>query len=205
MFFPHLHSKNHLGTLAYAAAILVLLQVWVEQVSAHLELYHNVEVNFTETAENGKVRLYFTIHAPELLVGFEKAGAEIFDAQWLRSRSDEQFETLFERGRKFVAEKFTFKVDDGEAMDLSSKLHFTEPDIIRKKSFVSGVPVGCILVSAEFKLEKGARHVEVTLSENAGKRLLLVCNRKGAFPEVHDMDTGAQVKLKIPVQQGEKK
>lgn len=180
----------------------MFLQVWVTQISAHLELYHNVEVNFTETAATGKVRLYFTIHAPELLVGFEKAGAEIFDAQWLRSRSDDQFELLFKQGRKFIAEKFTFTVDDGEVLDLGKVLQFTSPNVIRKKSFVSGVPVGCILVSAEFKLEKGAKHVEVTLNENAGKRLLLVCNRKRAFPEVHDMDTGAQVKLRIPVQQG---
>lgn len=198
MFCALLKSSCRSPVALWMVVNLVALLLVAGEAQAHLELYHNVEVNFTETAKNGKVRFYFTIHAPELLVGFDKAGAEIFDASWLRNRSDEEFETLFKRARLFVKEKFSFKLDDGEIQDLTELLKFEDPAIIRDEHFESGVPVGCLLVTAEIQLKLGARSIEVGLDKGAGKRLLLVCNRKAAFPEVHDMDSGGKVVLKLP-------
>lgn len=169
-----------------------------KDVEAHLELYHNVEVNLTETAETGIVRLYFTIHAPELLVGLENAGSDIFDVEWLRTRSDKEFQTLFERGRTFVKEKFGFRIDSDSKLDLSERLRFEKPETIRDENYQSGVPVGCLLVSAELKLDSGSKQMEVSLAKDAGKRLLLVCTRKGAFPETEDMDAGNSVILLLP-------
>lgn len=174
----------------------------LENAGAHLELYHNVEVNLTEAGETGVMRLYITIHAPELLVGFEKAGSEIFDAEWLRSRSDEEFQALFEKSREFVDENFRFRLDGGPVLAMGGKLRFEEPKTLRDKSYQAGVPVGCLLVTAEIKLEPGVKFLEVGLSEKAGKRLLLVTNRKGKFPEAKDMDTGDQVELALPARIG---
>lgn len=165
---------------------------------AHLELYHNVEVNFTETKETGNIRLYFTIHAPELLVGFENAGSDIFDADWLRKRSDDEFNTLFKRGRIFVKEKFGFHFDSNPELDLSTHLQFEPPETLSDINYQSGVPVGCILASAELKLNPKLKTLTVTLKKDAGKRLLLVCTRKGAFPETKDMDTGDVASFLLP-------
>lgn len=174
----------------------------LESAGAHLELYHNVEVNLTEAGEAGVMRLYITIHAPELLVGFENAGSEIFDAEWLRSRSDEEFQVLFEKSREFVDENFSFRIGGGPVLAMGGKLRFEKPKTLRDKSYQAGVPVGCLLVMAEIKLEPGAKFLEVGLSEKAGKRLLLVTNRKGKFPEAKDMDTGDKVKLALPERMG---
>jgi len=188
-------SRNvHLFLLTF----LLIGSCFFNSARAHLELYHNVEVNLTETAETGIVRLYFTIHAPELLVGFENAGSDVFDARWLRTRSDEEYQTLFEQGRIFVKEKFGFRIDSGSELDLSDRLRFEKPEMIRSESYQSGVPVGCLLVSAELTLNAGAKQLGVSLAPDAGKRLLLVCTRKGAFPEVADMDGGSSVTLAFP-------
>lgn len=187
------------------ACVFVLVMGSLEKTRAHLELYHNVEVNLTETGETGVLRLYFTIHAPELLVGFDNAGSEVFDAEWLRSRSDEEFQVLFEKSRGFVKENFSFCIDGGPVLDLSEKLHFEKPETVRDKSYQSGVPVGCLLVTVDFKLEPGMMFLEVGLSEKAGKRLLLVTNRKGKFPDAKDMDTGDKVKLVLPERRAKEK
>jgi len=203
MIFALFNSRTVLHAACWAGAWLLVF-VAPEKAKAHLELYHNIEVNFTTTGKTGAVRLYFTIHAPELLVGFDKAGAEVFDAEWLRSRSDEEFQILFERSRSFVKERFRFRVDGGQALDLARQLHFEKPETIRSPSYRSGVPVGCLLVAADLELEPGAKVLEVALSEKAGKRLLLVINRRGEFPEAKDMDIGDKVVLALPVQNNDK-
>lgn len=187
------------------ASALVLMLASLENARAHLELYHNVEVNLTEAGETGVMRLYITIHAPELLVGFDNAGSEVFDAEWLRSRSNEEFQVLFEKSRDFVKGNFSFRIDDGPVLALGEKLHFENPKTIRDKSYQSGVPVGCLLVTADLKLKPGMGFLEVGLSEKAGKRLLLVTNRKGKFPEAKDMDTGDKVRVALPERRGQGK
>lgn len=198
MFFAHsgLQNRRFSGSLVIAA--VYVLSILAEDATAHLELYHNVEVNLTETSDTGKVLLYFTIHAPELLVGFDNAGSEIFDAEWLRTRSDEEFTVLFEQGRTFVKEKFGFRFDADDELDLIGLLRFEKPETIRDKNYQSGVPVGCLLVSAELKAYDGTKRMSVTLKEGAGKRLLLVCTRKGAFPETKDMEGGDWVDFLLP-------
>lgn len=201
MFFAHsgLQNSRIPGSLVIAA--VYVLSILSDDAKAHLELYHNVEVNLTEAANTGKVRLYFTIHAPELLVGFDNAGSEIFDAEWLRTRSDEEFQTLFERGRTFVKEKFAFGFDTDDELDLIELLKFEKPETIRDKDYQSGVPVGCLLVSAELIAHEGTKQMSVKLKKGAGKRLLLVCTRKGSFPETKDMEGGDLVEFVLPERQ----
>ena len=197
MIFAHPISGIGQNLSSFALALMLII-FWPDSAEAHLELYHNVEVNLTETPDTGIVRLYFTIHAPELLVGFENAGADVFDAEWLRNRSDEEFKTLFEQGRTFVKEKFKFRIDSGMELDIREQLRFEKPDTIRSESYQSGVPVGCLLVSADLKLRLGSKQLEVRLAPDAGKRLLLVCTRKKAFPAVKDMDGGDTTILVLP-------
>ncbi len=198
MFFSLWKTKIKCSAYLTVVVILLLCFALFEKAEAHLELYHNVEVNFTETAETGVVRLYFTIHAPELLVGFEDAGAEIFDAAWLRTRSDEQFKLVFKRGRHFVKEKFGFWIDSDTELDLTDLLSFEKLETIRDEKYQSGVPVACLLVSAEINLEATSKLLRVRLKKDAGKRLLLVCTRKAAFPETKDMDAGDSVEFLLP-------
>ena len=89
-----------------------------------------------------------------------------------------------------MKEKFSFRINSGPELDLSEQLRFEKPATIRSESYQSGVPVGCLLVDAELKLDLGDESLQVTLAKDAGKRLLLVCTRKGAFPDVKDLDGG---------------
>lgn len=198
MFFAYSGFKFSRNAGLLVVAVIFFTCIFSKNAQAHLELYHNVEVNLTETADTGVVKLYFTIHSPELLVGFEEAGSEIFDAEWLRTRSDEEYQTLFEQGRIFVKEKFGFWMDPDNELDLTELLKFEPPETIRDENYQSGVPVACLLVSAEIKLDAGSEQLGVRLKKEAGKRLLLVCTRKRAFPETKDMDAGESVRLLLP-------
>ncbi len=198
MFFTYPGSKHRGNTGLFAVLAVCICCSFPDDAKAHLELYHNVEVNLTETSDTGRVRLYFTIHAPELLVGFEEAGSEIFDAEWLRTRTDAEFETLFQRARQFVNQKFGFRINSGPELDLKEGMSFEKPETIRDDTYQSGVPVACLLAYVEFEVTSEGRSIVVELKKEAGKRLLLVCTRKGAFPETHDMDTGDSVTLDLP-------
>lgn len=83
----------------------VLALVGVLRVEAHQELYHNLEVDLVATAETGRVTLSFTVHAPELLVGFEEAADAMFNERWLAQLSDEQLGRVIELARVYLSER----------------------------------------------------------------------------------------------------
>ena len=139
--------------------------------------------------ETSAVQLTFTIHAPELLVGFSEAASALYDSNWLAQRSDQELEQLVTQGRDDLAGRFTLRLDDGEPVDLAAKLTFENPDAIRNGG-ARGLPPGCLEAFLEFSAPEGTHRLRLDHARNSGKRLLLVIDRPGAFPEVVDVAPG---------------
>ena len=123
--------------------------------------------------ETSAVQLTFTIHAPELLVGFSEAASALYDSNWLAQRSDQELEQLVTQGRDDLAGRFTLRLDDGEPVDLAAKLTFENPDAIRNGG-ARGLPPGCLEAFLEFSAPEGTHRLRLDHARNSGKRLLLV-------------------------------
>ncbi len=139
--------------------------------------------------ETSAVQLTFTIHAPELLVGFSEAASALYDSNWLAQRSDQELEQLVTQGRDDLAGRFTLRLDDGEPVDLAAKLTFENPDAIRNGG-ARGLPPGCLEAFLELSAPEGTHRLRLDHAPDSGKRLLLVIDRPGAFPEVVDVAPG---------------
>ena len=156
---------------------------------AHQELHHNIELDLRQMDETSAVQLTFTIHAPELLVGFSEAASALYDSNWLAQRSDQELEQLVTQGRDDLAGRFTLRLDEGEPVDLAAKLTFENPDAIRNGG-ARGLPPGCLEAFLELSAPEGTDRLRLDHARNSGKRLLLVIDRPGAFPEVVDVAPG---------------
>ncbi len=156
---------------------------------AHQELHHNIELDLRQMDETSAVQLTFTIHAPELLVGFSEAASALYDSNWLAQRSDQELEQLVTQGRDDLAGRFTLRLDDGEPVDLAAKLTFENPDAIRNGG-ARGLPPGCLEAFLELSAPEGTHRLRLDHARNSGKRLLLVIDRPESFPGVIDVAPG---------------
>jgi len=156
---------------------------------AHQELHHNIELDLRQMDEASAVQLTFTIHAPELLVGFSEAASALYDSNWLAQQSDQELEQLITLGRDDLAGRFTLRLDDGEPVDFAAKLTFENPDAIRNGG-ARGLPPGCLEAFLELSAPEGTDRLRLDHARNSGKRLLLVIDRPESFPGVIDVAPG---------------
>ena len=157
---------------------------------AHQELHHNIELDLRQMDESSAVQLTFTIHAPELLVGFSEAASALYDSNWLEQRSDQELEQLVTLGRNDLAGRFTLRLDDGEPVDLAAKLTFEDADAIRNGG-ARGLPPGCLEAFLELSAPEGTHRLRLDHAPDSGQRLLLVIDRPGSFPGVMDVAPGS--------------
>lgn len=157
---------------------------------AHQELHHNIELNLRQMDETSAVQLTFTIHAPELLVGFSEAASAIYDSNWLEQRSDQELKQLVTLARDDLAGRFTLRLDDGEPVDLAAKLTFENPGAIRNGG-ARGLPPGCLEAFLELSAPEETHRLRLDHARDSGKRLLLVIDRPESFPGVMDVAPGS--------------
>jgi hypothetical protein len=174
--------------------ILSILLWWlgVVTVVAHPALYHYVEINLNEP---GKIRVYLTLHAPELSDEVLPLEKDMFGADWLAGLGDSDIADLVANAYRFGDEKFSFLID-GQPLQLA--LTFPSADEIRRPPVDSQVPAGCFSGVAELNYAGGKKILTVDFSEAAEKRLMLVINRPVAFPEVFDVEPGASRDIVLP-------
>ena len=157
---------------------------------AHQELHHNIKLDLRQMDNGGGLRLTFTIHAPELVVGFQEAASALYDLNWLEQQSDQELEQLVTLGRNDLAGRFTLRLDDGQPVDLAAKLTFENPDAIRNGG-ARGLPPGCLEAFLELSAPEGTDSLRLDHVRDSGKRLLLVIDRPGSFPGVMDVAPGS--------------
>lgn len=164
---------------------------------AHQELYHNVDVDLRETNKSGIVGLLFTIHAPELLVGFGEASDAMFDSRWLEGRSDDELERIVALARQYLAHRFEVALDGERPVDLAADLSFQDFDMIRSVE-TQGLPPACLSASLELVASEGARFLEIEHAESSHKRLMAVLYRPKSFPATIEVEPGAKAVIDLP-------
>lgn len=156
---------------------------------AHQELHHNIELDLRQMEKTGSLELVFTIHAPELVVGLEEAASALYNSDWLAQRSNQELNQLMTLGRKYLAARFRLSIDDSEPVDLASRFTFEDADAIRSGG-TRGLSPGCLEASLVLSAPEGPGRLRLDHAADSGKRLLLVIDRPGAFPEVVDVAPG---------------
>ena len=139
--------------------------------------------------KTGSLELVFTIHAPELVVGLEEAASALYNSDWLAQQSDQELNQLMTLGRKYLTGRFTVQMEEREPVDLASRLTFEDADAIRSGG-TRGLSPGCLEASLVLSAPEGPGRLHLDHAADSGKRLLLVIDRPGAFPEVLDVAPG---------------
>lgn len=178
------------------ALFLSVLVVGLSPMEAHQELYHNIEVDLRGTADSGTLNFTFTIHAPELLVGFSEAAKAMYDSRWLAKQSDEDLEGLVGLARQYLGKRFELRLDGAEAVNFESRLAFEEFERMRGGG-KRGLPPACIEAGMELLLPKGARRLQLQHAADSGKRLMLVLYRPKTFPAVIDVEPGSSATVDL--------
>ncbi len=160
--------------------------------AAHPALYHYVEINLHEP---GEVRLYVTVHAPELSDEVRPLEEDVFGAEWLATLDDETIAGLVANAQRFGDEKFAFHFGERRA---EIALRYPVAELIRHPPADSAVPAGCFSGEAEMLYQADETTLTLDFSALADKRLMLVINRPGAFPEVSDIEPGTSVRIPLP-------
>ena len=173
--------------------VYLMLVVWlaVARTDAHPALYHYLEINLHEP---GKVLIFVTLHAPELSDDVAPLEEDVFGADWLATRSDEQIAELVANAHRFAGEKFAFML--GNAPEKMT-WEFPEAETIRQPPSNSEVPAGCFSGVADLSYGTGGETLLLNFSPQAEKRLMLVINRPAAFPEVFDIEPGSQQQIAL--------
>ncbi len=179
------------GLLLWALVTLLL-----PHARAHQELHHNIELDLRQMEKVGNLELIFTIHAPELVVGLEEAASALYDSDWLAQRSNQELNQLMTLGRKYLAGRFTLGIDDSEPVDLASRFTFEDADAIRSGG-TRGLSPGCLEASLVLSAPEGPGRLRLDHAADSGKRLLLVIDRPGAFPEVIDVAPGTHAVVNL--------
>ena len=168
--------------------ILVLLTI---PVVAHDSLYHYIEISSPRNGEGAEIA--FSIHAADLesarALGADPAGT---DLAWLQNRTAAELARLLLEARAFLANHFHLQLR-GETISLDESLAFPETGALAtgEEAARPGFLVGTL------QLPPGAAEVELLHAPTSGKRLMLVVNRPGAFPEVRDLAPGEKTTISL--------
>lgn len=161
------------------------------RLAAHDSLYHYIEIAAPRKGEGAEIA--FSIHAADLesarALGADPAGT---DLAWLRNRTTAEMAALLLEARAFLANHFTLQ-DHGELISLDEALAFSETGALAmgEEAARPGFLVGTL------RLPPGMAEVELLHAPTSGKRLMVVLNRPGAFPEVHDLAPGEKTTISI--------
>jgi hypothetical protein len=153
-------------------------------VSAHDSLYHYIEISSPRNGEGAEIA--FSIHAADLesarALGADPAGT---DLAWLRDRTTVELNPLLLEARAFLAKHFTLLIEE-KPISLDESLAFPESGALAagEEAARPGFLVGTL------RLPSGASELDLLHVPTSGKRLMLVLNRPGAFPEVRDLAPG---------------
>ncbi len=180
LFSPPRMKPSFLLFLLFAAA--------VPTARGHLLLYENVEVYLVDPE---RVRMEFTIHAPELplavAAGVDPAAVE---ESWLASLDAETRRALIGEAETFLRDTFLVRLADSDAL-AGATVDFESPE-------VTDLPPGCLLGRIEFSNPGASTPFSVGFSPSAQKRLLLSIARPAAFPEVRDLAPGESMDIALP-------
>ena len=178
----------------WLAGVLSLL---VSQAAAHQELYHNVDLDLRDQAEDGSLKLSFIIHAPELLVSTREAAAAMYDEHWLATRTDLELNQLIARAREYLAQRFEVRLGQHAPLPLPDELLFDDLETIRSGS-VRGLSPACLQATLRVPLRPGVGEFRVGHSRRSQKRLHLVVYRPKKFPEVIEVPPGQNTVVHLP-------
>lgn len=152
--------------------------------AAHESLYHYVEI--TLPRGKGSVEVAFSVHAAELAsaraLGADPAGT---DLAWLQGRTEAEFAPLLAESRRFFAATFGLHLPD-ETIDLAAEVRFPADPALAAGA--EAARPGFLV--ATLRLPTEAAGLELLHRPDSGKRLMVVVNRPGAFPEVRDLAPG---------------
>jgi hypothetical protein len=173
-------------------SVILLFFALAGPAAAHPALYHYLEINLLEP---GAVPVYVTFHAPELIEGTVTPEDDLYGREWLATRDDLTLAGLVENADRFAGEVFAFRFAEREVAP-----DFVFPDFatIRRPPPGSVVPDGCFSGAAMLPYTRGETELTIGFSATAQKRLMLIINRPAAFPEVVDLEPGAQYVLALP-------
>lgn len=168
--------------------ILVLLAI---PLAAHDSLYHYIEISLPRNGEGAEIA--FSIHAADL-ESARAFGADPTrtDLAWLQNRTAAELAPLLLEARVFLANHFTLQ-NYGEPVSLDESLAFPETGALAagEEAARPGFLVGTL------QLPPGAVEVELLHAPTSGKRLMVVVNRPGTFPEVRDLAPGEKTTIPL--------
>lgn len=163
---------------------LVILVGMAANLQAHDSLYHYLEVSFPR--EGGPPQIAFSLHAADL-ESARTLGADptSTDLSWLRNRASTEVAPLLEEGRMYLSKAFSL-VMGGRELALGESLKFPENGILATEG--EAARPGFLI--ATLSLPESTGSLELHYAPTAGKRLMVVVNRPGRFPEVRDLAPG---------------
>lgn len=162
------------------------------QAAAHPALYHYLEINLLEP---GEVPIFVTFHAPELSDEVAPLEADVFGREWLSTRDDETIAGLVENAHRFADEVFSYQI--GKRV-VRPELVFPDSTTIRDPGPESAVPEGCFSGGSTLPYQVGEETLLIEFSGKAQKRLMLIINRPGDFPQVIDLEPGGRHEVALP-------
>lgn len=160
--------------------------------AAHDSLYHYLEV--TVPRGGGAAEIAFSVHAADLdaarTLGADPAGT---DLKWLESRTAAELAPILADARRFFDETFVLRRQE-IPIDLGREVRFPEAGVLAAgvEAARPGFLVGTLVLPA------GPAEVTLLHLPNSGKRLMVVVNRPGAFPEVRDLAPGDSTTMSLP-------
>lgn len=175
---------------AFRSGFLILALLTIP-LAAHDSLYHYIEIASPRNGEGAEIA--FSIHAADLesarALGADPAGT---DLAWLQNRSAAGLAPLLLEARAFLASAFTLQIQ-GEPISLDESLAFPETGALAAGDEAArpGFLVGTL------RLPPGAVEVELLHAPTSGKRLMVVLNRPGSFPEVRDLAPGEKTTISL--------
>ena len=176
--------------------VTVILTLSCPHVPAHQELYHNIDLDLRDLDEHRSLHLSFTIHAPELLVGFTEAADAMYNEHWLGTRSDAELNQLIALSRKFLADHFELSFSGSAPFALQGGLTFEDPAAIRTGN-ARGLSPACLRATMHVPLPPGVTELVVRHSNRSEKRLHLVIFRPKTFPEVVEITPGQHTAVRL--------
>lgn len=177
----------------------LLLALAAGVAGAHDSLYLYAEVRLPDRGEGGGGELVFSVHAAELpsaaALGADPLGTSL---DWFERADGPARGLLLGEAADYVARTFEVSLDGTNPRPAGAERGFdlVWPSFPAEESeAATAARPGFLAASAS--LPPGSRRVIVRLSPLAEKRLLVVINRPGAFPKVHDLAPGESLDLPL--------
>lgn len=160
--------------------------------TAHDSLYHYLEV--TIPRGGGPAQITFSVHAADL-ASARALGADptATDLTWLEGRTTAELAPVLADARRFFEETFDLRRQE-IPIDLGKEVRFPEAGVLAAgiEAARPGFLVGTLSLPAD------ATEVRLLHLIGSDKRLMVVVNRPGAFPEVRDLAPGDSTTLALP-------